>query len=385
MLTSTRLSLRQQRRLPFPACSCRLISVLFLGSDNVSLPTLKALHGALSPASPPGASHITSLGVLCPGTRPMGRGQAATALPVAQYALAQGLPCLQVPYGTRDLTAPGFWGALQGFLGGYDLGVVVSFGYMLPAALLAGLPLGAINLHPSALPRHRGAAPVPHTLLAGDAATAVSIIEVHPTRMDAGAILAQRHVPIGPTLAAPALTAQLAELGAADMLHTVLNLAAARAAARVQEEAAATRAPKLKPEHGRVAWASATAPHLLRMDRAYQGSIGLHCQVQGPGSSSSSGGAATAGRVKLLELGEALPEALALLPRLHPPPGSLVHLGTGAGAGRQRQLYVATCEGGWVEVKQLQLEGKTAVSGAVYALGRQAPSTGVTALDTVLV
>ncbi len=358
----------------------------------MSLPTLRALAGALRPALPRASPEVTALGVLCPGPRPMGRGQSPSALPVAAFAAAAGLPCLEVPYGVRSLAAPPFADALAAFLAParYDLGVVVSFGYMLPAQpLLAALPLGAINLHPSALPRHRGAAPVPHTLLAGDAHTAVSVIEVHPTRMDAGAVLLQERVDIGPSAGAVELTALLAQRGAEAMLRTVLDLPAARARAVTQEEALATRAPKLKPEHGRVPWATATPPLLLRMARAFQGTIGVHCHV---GAGGGAGGAPL--RIKLLELaqvGAGAGAALLAGAGQGLQPGSLVF------EGRSRRLYAACAregEGGgggggegsgsWVELVKVQLEGKTAVSGAAYAMGRHARGVGVTVLDVAL-
>ena len=373
------------------------ISVLFCGTDGMSLPTLRALAGALRPALPRASPEVTALGVLCPGPRPMGRGQSPSALPVAAFAAAAGLPCLEVPYGVRSLAAPPFADALAAFLAParFDLGVVVSFGYLLPTQpLLAALPLGAINLHPSALPRHRGAAPVPHTLLAGEAHTAVSVIEVHPTRMDAGGVLLQERVAIGPGVGAVELTALLAQRGAEAMLRTVLDLPAARARVVAQEEALATRAPKLKPEHGRVLWATATPALLLRMARAFQGTIGVHCHVGAAAAGEGAGAGAGAGipppRIKLLELAQVDAGAAAALQAgagQGLAPGALVF------EGRSRRLYAACAperegegvgSGSWVELVRVQLEGKTAVSGAAYAMGRHARGVGVTVLDVAL-
>jgi hypothetical protein len=255
---------------------------------------------------------------------------------------------------------------------------------------------------------------VPHTLLAGDARTAACGIEVHPTRMDAGAVLAQEEVAVPPGIGAPALTAQLAALGAAAVLRTVQHLAAARRGARVQDEALVTLAPKLKPEQGRVSWAggggsSVTPQRLLRMARAYEGSIGLHCLVSQRQRGEAAGEAAVAAaaaaaasqqqqvlpRLKLVELAEVAGEGGAAVAALLPQgaaPGTLAY------EGRSRRLFLACCSPSsaeqqqqqqqrhpWVELLKVQLETKSVVSGSAFALGRHAKGSGVTVLDVVLV
>ncbi len=360
--------------------------MLFFGSDHMSLPTLKALQSALQPQQPRSSAHlITSLGVLCPGSRPVGRGQAVGALPVAAYAALAGLPMLEVPYGVRDLAGGPFGHSLAHFLHGgsgsssvaYDVGVVVSFGYKLPASLLDALPLGAINLHPSALPRHRGAAPVAHTLLAGDAATAVSVIEVHPTRIDAGNVLAQEPVAIDPGMGAPALSARLAEHGAAVVLRTVQSLAAARASAVVQDESLVTKANKVLPEHGRVQWATVTPSRLVAMARAFEGSVGVHCLVAPVAEQQQQQQQQSTTRIKLLDIAPAEAGIVEGLPG-SAAPGSLAFV------GRLRRLFASCGERGWVELRAVQLEGKGAVSGAAFALGRHAKASSTSILNVAL-
>jgi methionyl-tRNA formyltransferase len=73
----------------------------------------------------------------------------------------------------------------------YDLGVVVSFGYFIPKRIIDAFQQGAINVHPSLLPRFRGASPIQHAIMHGDIETGVSIIELHPHQFDAGRILSQ--------------------------------------------------------------------------------------------------------------------------------------------------------------------------------------------------
>ena len=136
----------------------------------------------------------------------------------------------------------------------HDVGVVVSFGYLLPPAVLSALAQGAINAHPSLLPRHRGASPIPHTLLAGDAVTGVSIIDVAARGFDVGALLDVSRTPVGADEGAAALTARLAALAAERLMAVLADLPASRAAARAQGEAGATAAPKLLPSEGAIRW-----------------------------------------------------------------------------------------------------------------------------------
>ncbi|KAI8139306.1 formyl transferase, partial [Fennellomyces sp. T-0311] len=74
----------------------------------------------------------------------------------------------------------------------YDLGVVVSFGYFVPSEIIHGLKHGAVNVHPSLLPKFRGAAPIQHTILSGDDVTGVTVQELDDKKFDAGRILAQK-------------------------------------------------------------------------------------------------------------------------------------------------------------------------------------------------
>ena len=166
-----------------------------MGTDDVSLATLRALHESAAGGGP--HPHLVSpqLHVVCPGDRPAGRGQHSTPVPVKEFAQAHALRRLEVPFGTRSLRD---WRGWDEGAGRYDVGVVVSFGYFLRPAQLDRMRWGALNMHPSLLPRYRGAAPISHALLAGEAATGVSIIDVHRHAFDAGRILRQEATPIGP-------------------------------------------------------------------------------------------------------------------------------------------------------------------------------------------
>lgn len=132
----------------------------------------------------------------------------------------------------------------------WDLGVVVSFGYFLTPNVLACLRSGAINLHPSLLPKYRGAAPVPHALLNGDTDTGVSIINIDPRTFDSGSILTQEVHPIQPDDTCTSLLPRLASAGADCVAKVLHDLEGHRRNAVMQDPQLATRAPKLRPEMG---------------------------------------------------------------------------------------------------------------------------------------
>jgi methionyl-tRNA formyltransferase len=105
----------------------------------------------------------------------------------------------------------------------FDIGVVVSFGYLIPQALIKSFPKSMINMHPSLLPKYRGPAPIYHALLNSDSETAVSIITLHPTEFDKGEILVQQRVPIELSDTHLTLEPRLAALGADLLIHTLLR------------------------------------------------------------------------------------------------------------------------------------------------------------------
>ena len=121
-----------------------------------------------------------------------------------------------------------------------------------------------VNVHASLLPRHRGAAPINQAILSGDAETGVTIM-LMDEQLDHGPILAQRSLPIGPETTAPALTAELAELGAALLVEVLADLE--RFPPSEQDHAAATLAPRLLKEDGELDWSVPAA----EIDRRVRG------------------------------------------------------------------------------------------------------------------
>jgi methionyl-tRNA formyltransferase len=183
-----------------------------------------------------------------------------TSPPVKVAALKLGLPVYQ-PARIRDPEAVERLRLLSP-----DLLVVVAYGQIIPKTVLSIPKHGAVNVHASLLPRHRGAAPVARAILAGDPETGVTIMRMDE-QLDHGPILASRTAAIGEREDASSLTARLAEMGAALLVETLERLEDVKAVE--QDHAAATEAPRLRREDGELEW-SLGAREIDRRVRALQ-------------------------------------------------------------------------------------------------------------------
>lgn len=149
-----------------------------------------------------------------------------------------------------------------------DLLAVAAYGQILSRDVLAATALGGINVHASLLPKYRGAAPVAWAIYHGEVRTGVTIIRMS-VHLDAGDMLAQEAIDIGPEETAGELEARLAPLGARLALQVIDQLAAGTASPIVQDKSQATKAPKLTKEHGLIDWGR-TADQVCRQIRAMQ-------------------------------------------------------------------------------------------------------------------
>jgi len=152
------------------------------------------------------AGHDIAL-VLSQPDRPAGRGMRLSESPVKRSALASGLAVFQ-PASLRDEAAQSRIREADA-----DALIVVAYGLILPLPVLAAARGGAINIHASLLPRWRGAAPIQHALLAGDARTGISIMQMD-AGLDTGPVLMQRELAIAPDDDAGSLHDRLADMGA---------------------------------------------------------------------------------------------------------------------------------------------------------------------------
>jgi methionyl-tRNA formyltransferase len=190
------------------------------------------------------AGHEIQLVITQPD-RPARRGLKLTPSPVKEAALELGLEVYQ-PERIRDIEVAEKLRALEP-----DLVVVVAYGQIIPKSVLTIPRLGAVNVHASLLPRHRGAAPVPHAILAGDPETGVTIMRMDE-QLDHGPILATSGTPIGAREDAVELTSRLAGMGARLLVETLDGLEEIEAVE--QDHARATVAPRLRKEDGELGW-----------------------------------------------------------------------------------------------------------------------------------
>jgi methionyl-tRNA formyltransferase len=200
--------------------------------------------------------------------RKRGRGSALVASPVKRAACELGLSVL-TPARSREVVD-------EVGVSGAEVAVVVAFGQLLPAELLAVPPLGFVNVHFSLLPRWRGAAPVERAILAGDAETGVAIMAVDEG-LDTGAIYAETSTPIGADETAGELSARLVALGTELLLATLPRL---REITPRPQTGTATYATKLQPAEFRLD-PHQPADELARLVRAANPRPGAWCTLTG--------------------------------------------------------------------------------------------------------
>jgi len=269
------------------------LRLAFMGSPAFAVPALHALHAA---------GH-TIAAVYSQPPRPAGRGNRLTPCPVHAAAEALGLPVRTPVRLRRDLDAQGAFAALD-----LDAAVVAAYGLILPQAMLDAPRRGCLNIHASLLPRWRGAGPIQAAVLAGDAETGITVMQMD-AGLDTGAMLLRQAVPIGPDTTAADLLDTLAMLGAHMIVHALQDMPPPVP----QPEDGATYAPKLTRVDGRLDW---TLPAAV-LDRRVRG------LQPWPGSWTMLGG-------EVLKVMRAVPEAGSGPPGTVLDAALLVACGTGA-------------------------------------------------------
>ena len=225
--------------------------VVFAGTPEFAVPSLRVLAA--------GPHRIAA--VYTRPDRPAGRGRRMAHGAVKAAAIELGLPVEQ----PESLHTP----AARERLAGHrpDLVVTAAYGLILPPEVLGIPAAGCINVHASLLPRWRGAAPVQHALLAGDAETGATIMQMD-AGVDTGGILLARACPVRPVDTARSLTGRLARIGAEALGEAMAGIAAGRLAPRPQDPSAATPAPRIRKADALMDW-SRDARDLERMVRAF--------------------------------------------------------------------------------------------------------------------
>ena len=225
---------------PLPGRLLGPVRVVFFGTPDFAVPCLEALL----------ATTHSVVGVVTQPDKPKGRGQDLVAPPVKDAAIAAGIPVLQ-PASVRK---PPFAPELAALAP--DIAVVVAYGKILPAELLAVPKRGCINVHGSLLPRWRGAAPIQWAVIAGDETSGVCTMQMDEG-MDTGDLLLTREVALAPDETAGSLFERLAPLGAELLVETLARLDAGTVTPRKQDAATATHARMLEKADGRVDWTKA--------------------------------------------------------------------------------------------------------------------------------
>ena len=303
-----------------------MLRLWFFGSGEIAVPTLQAVTRA-----------HTLLGVVTQPDRPQGRGRQTTATPVKAAAQALHLLVLEPP-SPRD---PTLLETLR--RSAPDLVVVLAYGEILPEALLAIPTLGALNVHPSWLPKYRGATPIPSAIMAGDHETGITLFRMD-IQVDHGPILLQERVTIAPEETTATLTDRVSRLAPDLLLRGLAQLERGQPSWTPQEDREATTARRLSKADGWVDW-SLPAEQIARRVRAL---------TPWPGSMTSWQGRA----IKLTRVAVADREA-----RSSPgtPPGTLLRTGPDA-------LLIQTGHG-ILGLHELQLAGGRPLTIAEFLRG----------------
>jgi methionyl-tRNA formyltransferase len=227
------------------------MNIVFAGTPDFSVPALQALLD----------SPHDVVAVYTQPDRPSGRGRKTSASPVKQLALQNDLAVYQ-PVSLKSAEAQQALAALQP-----DLMVVIAYGLILPAAVLALPRLGCVNVHASLLPRWRGAAPIQRAILAGDKETGVCLMQMD-AGLDTGPVLASTRCAIQADDSASQLHDRLAQQGAQLLSDNLVAIEQSALESRQQDEALACYASKLEKAEARINWIMA-ADEILRCIQAF--------------------------------------------------------------------------------------------------------------------
>jgi len=238
------------------------LNLVFMGTPDFAVPSLRALAGA---------GHRL-LSVYCQPDRPKGRSKRPVACPVKASALELALPVHQ----PKRLRAKKWVSQLRELAP--DLIIVVAYGQILPQTILDIPRLGCVNVHASILPRWRGASPIHHALLMGDAETGVSIMRMD-AGLDSGPVYSVARTPIDDRVGRVELESRLAEMGAVLLVDTLPQLEAAKPTPQDPERV--THAPIVVKEMGYVDFQRMTASRIQRMTRAFEVWPGVSCRFRG--------------------------------------------------------------------------------------------------------
>ena len=299
--------------------------VIFFGTSAFAVPSLERI-----------AVHHTVIVCVTQPDRPQGRGLVPEPSPVKRAAVRLDLPLLQ-----PERLHASLFEALPA-----DVGVVAAYGQLIRTDLLQLPKWGMLGVHPSLLPKYRGAAPIAWAILNGEITTGVTIFQLNE-RLDAGAWLVREPCSIEANETTEHLTERLACQGAEALLRAMALLDNNTAAFHAQEESAATFAPKFTKAQGQIDWRQ-SAESISRLVRA---------TIPWPGAATSWKGNA----LKLWRVGmDAVSDAQSHTPSAAP--GTVVEVNS-------HHIVVATGKG-TVEITEIQPAGRRRMSVREFLAGR---------------
>lgn len=236
--------------------------IAFMGSAELAVPSLKAILAK-------GCDEV--VGVISQPDRPAGRKRILTPCPLKAYAMKEGLN-IMTPEKVGSVDSVHALAKLKP-----DLFTVVAYGQYIPTRVIQLATHEAINLHPSLLPKYRGAAPIQWAILNGDTVTGVSIIYL-AKKMDAGDIIRQGTYPIDPEDTSATLHDKLAFFGADLLLKAIDDIRNDHVSRLAQDESKVVESCKLTKEDGKIDW-TLPAETIRNRIRAFDPWPGSFCEL----------------------------------------------------------------------------------------------------------
>ena len=299
--------------------------IVFMGTPEFAVPSLRALCER--------ADNCEVVAVVTREDKPSGRGRKLNPPPVKVYAESQNIPVLQ-PKGVKN---PSVQQELRAF--SPDLIVVAAYGRILPPVVLYLPNIACVNVHASLLPKHRGASPIAHAILAGDQEVGVCIMQMEEG-LDTGPVYLARKKQMSAQATCGSLTEELAELGALALLDALPGILDGSLQAVPQDDGCATYAPLLKKEDGLLDFCEPAAV-LERRVRAFD---------PWPGATTYKGD------LRVLVLASSVSD------KVDGEPGTVVEAG---GRG-----VVVACRSGSLRLERVKPAGRKAMDASAWAAGR---------------
>lgn len=300
------------------------LRIVFAGTPQFAAEQLRAILEA----------GFTVVGAYSQPDRPTGRGKKLLPTPVKALAEQHGIPVFQ-PLSLKNEAAEQQLRELQP-----DVMVVVAYGLLLPPAILALPKYGCLNVHASLLPRWRGAAPIERAILARDVESGVCIMQMD-AGLDTGPVLATRRTPITEEDTSETLTQRLCDLGAEALIDVLEHIAQGNPPPAVpQSSEGVLYAAKIQKQEALIDW-SKSAADIAAQTRAFYPRVPAFTFHHGA-------------RLRLLKA-KALPSTASA------EPGRITRVSD--------HSFVVACGEGALEVSEVQLEGKNAVSFAALRNG----------------